>query len=731
MTLQDTQTPPVLNAIYEQIVNRTITYNKPIWCRSPPTEPKQEQTPTFTGVGTTTSHPEVQLQYCEQELLDSLTQHKLELEEERQHRLRTQRIYSVSVDSQNSLRRQLEVSRTHEGKLQADLRSAEAERGTLKDLIATLEASDAALHADFIATANETREAAIVFDRQSRLVAEKDHVIRSTTKDLLSVRAGLQDAEDKIAQLDTKLHSERDLRIHRTKELLDEQAKSRGRHEAEMRRIAKKAEDVQEQLDLLDDVLLQPRARTQPLLDDAHTPRLRNYAVVIAPDDTGQPPPPPLEPIPDVLTVSLEPITDSRSPFLPKALRQTPERNPHDPTTRHSPDHPRQISACLDRVSDTANSWHAKVESLLETIYRLEAERAREAESRERSKRCLQEELVATKEQQRATIHRLEAERAREAESRERSERCLQGELAATKEQLRATQEEVSNVRSELDRGRETLRYMMAHAGDVKRELETCQVRLKGVQDARRAGIAKFCSAVELLRLRSADLETLRAEVEASRSKHSQAISLSAVLRKRVTILEAEVAHRTDIQTHDSLYMKLSTSLRSLLDSSLPPSPSPSPSPSSNLLPSSSEDPLHTIISLDNVPLNLDPPERPDLSLTRHPPPPFRSPSRTRSCSVAFLPVGSSVGSVDWPPIGSTLRPSGKNAEQDSGVSVRVSETPSGQRATLTNPFPATQKTPQSPLQEADHTPSRSSTSRNPLNLPLAQSSRELTAEQL
>jgi hypothetical protein len=60
------------------------------------------------------------------------------------------------------------------------------------------------------------------------------------------------------------------------------------------------------------------------------------------------------------------------------------------------------------------------------------------------------------------------------------------------------------------------------------------------------------------------------------------------------------------------------------------------------------------------------------------------SPSQARS--LAFLPVGSSVGSVDWPPIGSTLRPSGKDAEQDSGVGVLVSETPSRQKEPLT-PF--------------------------------------------
>ncbi|KAH9064979.1 hypothetical protein EDB87DRAFT_1181535 [Lactarius vividus] len=584
-----------------------------------------------------------------------------------------------------------------------------------------------------------------MFDRQSKLAAEKDHTIRSTTNDLLAVRAELQDAEDKIARLDAELQSERDLRIRRTKELSDEQAKSQGRHEAEMRHIAKKAKDVQTQLDLLNNILSRSRAHTQSLLDDAHKPRLRNHTIVIEPDDTGQPPPPPLEPIPDVLIHPPDPIIKPRSPFTPKSLRLTPERNSRDPT-HHSCDPPRQISACLDRISDTANSWHAGMESLLEAIYRLEAERAREAESRERSERGLREELAAAKEQLRVTQEGLVGTKEQLSTTQDElavtNDRlcALQEELAITKEQLRATQEEVSNTRRELDRGRERFQDMKAHAGDVKRELEACQVKLKGVQEARRAGIVKFFDAVELLRRRRVDLESLRAEAEAAKSKHSQALSLSAMLRKRVTVLEAEVeslnrnqkssetppAHANsglffpadidpipascsaDIQTHDSLYMKLSTSLRSIFHSSLPPFPS------SNLFPSPSEDPPHSILSLDNVPLALNPPEHPGLSTTPHPSPPQSripsTPLRTRQCSVASLPVGSSVGPVGWPPIGSTLRSSGKNAEQDSGVGVR---------------------TPQSPPQEADHTPATSSTSSKSLNLPLAQTSRELAAEHL
>ena len=162
------------------------------------------------------------------------------------------------------------------------------------------------------------------------------------------------------------------------------------------------------------------------------------------------------------------------------------------------------------------------------------------------------------------------------------------------------------------------------------------------------------------------------------------------------------------------------------------PDPPPSPSPLHNTVPISS--PLQTITSLDNVSLSRDP-QRTDLSPTRHPPPPsppgILSPSRT--CSLAFLPVGSSVDSVDWPPIESTLQPSGKNAEQDSNFGVLVSEIPPSQRDLLTNRFLATQKTLRLPLQEADNMPSTSATPRDLLTLPLPQVilNRELTAERL
>jgi hypothetical protein len=158
-----------------------------------------------------------------------------------------------------------------------------------------------------------------------------------------------------------------------------------------------------------------------------------------------------------------------------------------------------------------------------------------------------------------------------------------------------------------------------------------------------------------------------------------------------------------------------------------PPSPSP---PHNDTVPISS--PLQTITSLANVSSSRDP-QRTDFSPTHHPPPPLLpgNLSPSRACSLAFLPVGSSVDSVDWPPIESTLQPSGKNAEQDSDFGILVSETSSSQRDMLTNRFLATQKPQRLPLQDADNMPSTSVTSRNPLPLPLPQVifNRKLTEE--
>jgi hypothetical protein len=93
-------------------------------------------------------------------------------------------------------------------------------------------------------------------------------------------------------------------------------------------------------------------------------------------------------------------------------------------------------------------------------------------------------------------------------------------------------------MRRDLDREKATRRDVEAH---IEHELDMCQAKLEEVQDARRTGRIKFIEAIELLRLRSADAESLRVEAEETRFRCSQVTLLSAALRDRVTDLEAEL----------------------------------------------------------------------------------------------------------------------------------------------------------------------------------------------
>jgi hypothetical protein len=132
----------------------------------------------------------------------------------------------------------------------------------------------------------------------------------------------------------------------------------------------------------------------------------------------------------------------------------------------------------------------------------------------------------------------LEFERAQEAESNELEKSHLLDELAVTREQLRLTQEDVRQLRRDLDREKEMRRGVETH---IEHELDMCQAKLEEVQDARRTGSIKFFEAIELLRLRSADAESLKVEAEDTRFRCEQVTLLSAALQERVTDLEAEL----------------------------------------------------------------------------------------------------------------------------------------------------------------------------------------------
>lgn len=62
-------------------------------------------------------------------------------------------------------------------------------------------------------------------DRQAQLASEQEWLIRSTTKELQVAQARLEEAEDEIERLSAELQCEGDWRDHKTKELLEEQAR--------------------------------------------------------------------------------------------------------------------------------------------------------------------------------------------------------------------------------------------------------------------------------------------------------------------------------------------------------------------------------------------------------------------------------------------------------------------------------------------------------------------------
>jgi chromosome segregation ATPase len=135
----------------------------------------------------------------------------------------------------------------------------------------------------------------------------------------------------------------------------------------------------------------------------------------------------------------------------------------------------------------------------------------------------------------------LDSESAQAVNPDEHDEERLQGELAATEGQLRLAEEEILHVRRDLKQSLETLREVGTHARDVTHELDMCRVKLREGRDARRSLRFKLDEAAELLRLRSAKLESSKAEAETSRFRCSQIMFLSVALQERVAELEAEL----------------------------------------------------------------------------------------------------------------------------------------------------------------------------------------------
>ena len=502
--MQDTRTPPLLDAIYEQITRGAAGYSDD----DLPHEHNKYEVITDYSLGY--SHLAAQISAHELDLQNaSIRMESQELE------VSVQRIPTESAESQN-LNRQLELLRAREQKLDADLLASQQERERLIELVSTLENSRrdqqrwkeiAAFAKDLYADADMTasnlradlavakdcaRNVQVQLDHQIELASGKDSIIQSTTK------------ESRLAQ--TRLRIERDRRLRETKELFREKVMNRNRYESEIRRLTQEAQDAKEQLDALRDTLSQLRSDRQSPLDCDHPLRIQPPATW--PFDIGRPPLPPEWNLLDTGTPPVSSAIDSDSSHQStKCSPRSPIQDPMDSSTHLASLLLRLVKpGLIDQESEAAKEQRAKLTELIERMRQVEPESAEDVKPKEQD------------------------EAAR-----------LQEEVTVTKEQLRLAEDDVRDLRRELGQSRESLRVVETRVRALEHVLNNCRETVRDAQDAQRASEVKLTEATQLLRVHQAESESSMARTEESEFKCSQATLLCAALRERVTELEAKV----------------------------------------------------------------------------------------------------------------------------------------------------------------------------------------------
>ena len=521
--MQDTRTPPLLDAIYEQITRGAAGYSDLVRCSDPSDEYNKFQVITDFSLGY--SH-----------LAAQLSAHELDLQNApmpRENLEPVQRIHTDSVDSRN-LHQQLELLRAREQKLDAYLVASEQERERLKALISTLDASRRSHHgwkeiatvaksfyvesemtasnlrADLAAATDRVRNIQEQLDHQIELASSKDSIIQSITK------------ESRLAH--TRLRIERDRRLRETKEFFHEKVMTRDRYESEMRRLKQEARDAQEQLDALRHTLSQLRPDGQSPLDRDHPPRYQPPTTW--PYDTGRPPLPPER----KLDTDTPPVTSAIDPDSPhrstKSSSRSPIQDPTDPSTRLAA-RLLEIPGFRDQESEVAKEQRAALAELIERMRQVEPESAEDVKPNERDETLLKEELTTTK------------------------------------EQLRLAEEEVRDLRRELGQSRESLREVETHVRALEYELDICRATVREAQDAEYASEVKLTEATQLIRVHQTESESSMVRAEESQFKCSQATFLCTALQERVTELEAKVKTSKSAQkyrAHSSSRSRRSTS---------------------------------------------------------------------------------------------------------------------------------------------------------------------------
>ena len=496
LTVQDTRTPPLLDAIYEQITRSAAGYGDLVGCSDLSDEHIKYEVITDFSLGY--SH-----------LAAQLSAHELDLENSRMSRenqeleVSVQRTHTESFDTQN-LHRQLELSRAREQKLDADLLASEQEHERLvelvsnsrrnqqgwkdiaavaKELFAEAAASESNLRADLAAATDRVHNVQAQLDHQIELSSGKDSIIQSITK------------ESRFAH--TMLRLERERRLRTTKWLIHEKGTIRRHYESEMRRLTQEAQDAQEQLDALRDTLSQLRSDDREHLPVYQPPPTWPY-------DTGQSTLPP-ERNHNTGTPPVSSATDPDSSHW--STKWSPHSPIHDPmgSSTRLPAHLLERPSVCDQESEFAKEQQAGQSELIEPMRQMEPERVEDVKPNERDETRLQEELTATK------------------------------------EQLFLAEEDVRDLRSELGQSRESHHEVETHVRALEHELDICRATAREAQDAQHASEVKFTEVTQPLRVHQAESESSMARVDESQLKCSQVTFICAALRERVTELESKV----------------------------------------------------------------------------------------------------------------------------------------------------------------------------------------------
>ena len=521
-TTRDIRTSPIIDAIFEQIICDAARRENLVESSDLTCEPDEEQV-----IGEPSP---AQLSDHERNLHRLSVIQKTAREQERapkpakvKHKRWRQPIHTAFVDFQNTHCHQQQVSSARERTSHADRLSVEAEQKRPKPLLSTLDAPDrkrlgrgetvatakargaeveattSKFHSDINAAIDRTRNLQARLNNLGKLTSRKRHLIQPIAEESPVEQTNPEGAEDGTPRLGAELPRKHDHRVRERKELLDERVRMKDTREPETHLGASGAQDGQGKPVALRQVQSRIRSRRPSSLDSVHLPLCQSPAT--EPVDTGQPLLPPAQ-IPDACTRPICPALESGSSLSStKAPRDPSDHDWGGRSSRYIEDQ-LLISAPFDPESEVARSSRAALEELIELM--------RQPESKS----------------------------AQDVKPTKPNDRHLEEELASTAEQLRFVKQEVLILRRDLDCCREQAWNVENCARDLEND---CHARLRESEDARRVNESKFAQVAEQLRLRNAELESSRAEAEASQFQCSQNMFLSAAQQERIHGLEAEV----------------------------------------------------------------------------------------------------------------------------------------------------------------------------------------------